>query len=258
MLIVEYLLEELIASRFAYSSDFIVQIWVRANPDDRVVVVEVSIGGRVGPSIETVVADCLTAAWNVVAEFLRLWGNLKPIVIVRRASCSWSGCSRSLSCTTLLIVESGAQDRRRAPLWMVTFWTWTTCQLGTSHCRFTILWVHKDESQRFPPTWRASIGVWSSDIWSTIGENVSRRDQSHMNIRHEVLDWFELSREVIALHLVLMHYAIEINSSIFLSGSFGVFRRCPPESLRDCPGMFFWSFPRCGSILFIYSLRIVS
>jgi hypothetical protein len=42
-----------------------------------------------------------------------------------------------------------------------------------------------------------------------------------VNIRHEVLDWFEPSREVIALHLVLMHYAIEIDSSIFLSGSFG-------------------------------------
>jgi hypothetical protein len=33
-----------------------------ANPDDRVVIDEVSIGGHVRPSIGSVVADCLTAA----------------------------------------------------------------------------------------------------------------------------------------------------------------------------------------------------
>jgi hypothetical protein len=35
---------------------------VRANPDDQVVIDEVSIGGRVGLSIGSVVASCLTAA----------------------------------------------------------------------------------------------------------------------------------------------------------------------------------------------------
>jgi hypothetical protein len=35
----------------AYSSCFIVRISVRANPDDRLVVDEVPIGSRVGPSI---------------------------------------------------------------------------------------------------------------------------------------------------------------------------------------------------------------
>jgi hypothetical protein len=35
---------------------------VRANPDGRIVVDEVSIGGRVGPSIGFVVVGCLTAA----------------------------------------------------------------------------------------------------------------------------------------------------------------------------------------------------
>jgi hypothetical protein len=35
---------------------------VRANPDDRVVVDEVPIGGRVGPSIGSVVDGWLTAA----------------------------------------------------------------------------------------------------------------------------------------------------------------------------------------------------
>jgi hypothetical protein len=44
-----------------------------------------------------------------------------------------------------------------------------------------------------------------------------------MNTRHEVLDWFGASRGVIALRLVLMHYAIEIVSSVFLSGCFGIF-----------------------------------
>jgi hypothetical protein len=56
----------------AYSSGFIVRISVRANPDDRVVIDEVSIGGRVRPSIRSVVAGCLTAACNMVTEFLRL------------------------------------------------------------------------------------------------------------------------------------------------------------------------------------------
>jgi hypothetical protein len=48
----------------------------------------------------------------------------------------------------------------------------------------------------------------------------SRRDQSHVNTRHDVLDWFETSCEVILLRPVLMYYAIEIDSSLFLSGSF--------------------------------------
>jgi hypothetical protein len=45
-----------------------------------------------------------------------------------------------------------------------------------------------------------------------------------MNTRHEVLDWFGSSHGVIALCPVLMYYAIEIGSSLFLLGSFGVFR----------------------------------
>jgi hypothetical protein len=46
------------------------------------------------------------------------------------------------------------------------------------------------------------------------------------------LDWFRLSRGVIALRPVLMYYAIEIGSSLFLSGSFPVLS-----------GMFSPSFP---------------
>jgi hypothetical protein len=44
-----------------------------------------------------------------------------------------------------------------------------------------------------------------------------------MNIRYEVLDWFGLSHGVITLHPVLMYSAIEIDSSLFLLGSFGFF-----------------------------------
>jgi hypothetical protein len=46
----------------AYSSGFIVRISVRTNPDDRVVVDEVMIGGHVGSSIGSVVAGFLTSA----------------------------------------------------------------------------------------------------------------------------------------------------------------------------------------------------
>jgi hypothetical protein len=66
-----------------------------------------------------------------------------------------------------------------------------------------------------------SVDVWSSDIWSRIGGNVSRRDQSHVNTRHEVLDWFGPSRGVIVIRPVLMYYVIEIGSSLFLSGFLG-------------------------------------
>jgi hypothetical protein len=46
----------------AYSLGFIVRISVRANPDDRVVIDEVLIGGYFRPSIRSVVAGCLTTA----------------------------------------------------------------------------------------------------------------------------------------------------------------------------------------------------
>jgi hypothetical protein len=48
---------------------------MRANLDDRVVVDEVPIGGRVRPSIRSVVPGCLTAAGNMVTDFLRLREN---------------------------------------------------------------------------------------------------------------------------------------------------------------------------------------
>jgi hypothetical protein len=46
-----------------------------------------------------------------------------------------------------------------------------------------------------------------------------------VNTRHDVLDWFGPSCGVIALHPVLMYYAIEIASSLFLLRSL--------ENLRD-------------------------
>jgi hypothetical protein len=42
-----------------------------------------------------------------------------------------------------------------------------------------------------------------------------------MNTRHNILDWFGPSHGVIVIYLVLMYYAIEIGSSLFLSRSFG-------------------------------------
>jgi hypothetical protein len=54
--------------------------------------------------------------------------------------------------------------------------------------------------------------------------NTSRQDQSHVNTRHDVLDWFRPLRRVIVIRPVLIYYAIEIGSSLFLLGSFGVFR----------------------------------
>jgi hypothetical protein len=55
---------------------------------------------------------------------------------------------------------------------------------------------------------------------------------------------FRPLREVIALHPVLMYYAIVIDFSLFLSGSFGGLSGI---SLN------FLGCPRCGSILSIYS-----
>jgi hypothetical protein len=75
--------------------------------------------------------------------------------------------------------------------------------------------------------WYVTVDVWSSDIWSRTEGNASWWDQSHVNTKHEVLDWFRPSCGVIALRPVLMYYVIEVSSSLFLSGSFGVsFRGC--------------------------------
>jgi hypothetical protein len=47
-----------------------------------------------------------------------------------------------------------------------------------------------------------------------------------VNISYKILEWFGSSRRVIAIRPVLMYYAIEIGSSLFLSGFFGVFQVC--------------------------------
>jgi hypothetical protein len=52
--------------------------------------------------------------------------------------------------------------------------------------------------------------------------NASRRDQYHMNRRHEVLDWFRPSCGVIAMHPILMSYAIEIGFSLSFLDVFDV------------------------------------
>jgi hypothetical protein len=76
-----------------------------------------------------------------------------------------------------------------------------------------------------------------------IGGNASWRDQSHVNISHMILDWFRPSHEVIVIHVVLMYYAIEIDSSSFLLGPFRVFPRDVSDSFlyhldMDLPSLF--------------------
>jgi hypothetical protein len=78
---------------------------VRANPDDQVVVDEVPIGGRVGPSIRFFIISFSD-------------GRLKR---GRR------------------VLESGAQDRRRAPLFLLLSWVLKIVVVHHSsysdHCR---------------------------------------------------------------------------------------------------------------------------
>jgi hypothetical protein len=80
-----------------------------------------------------------------------------------------------------------------------------------------------------------------------------------VNIRYEILDWFKPSCRVIAIRPVLMYYAIEIDFSLILSGSFrdfpgmsfAVFRRFPGDFwdvLQDFSGIFsglssMWIYP---------------
>jgi hypothetical protein len=45
-----------------------------------------------------------------------------------------------------------------------------------------------------------------------------------MNIRHEILDWFGPSRRVIVICQILIYYAIDIDSLLFLSASSSDFR----------------------------------
>jgi hypothetical protein len=101
------------ASDHVDSLGFVVRISLRANPNDWVVVDGVLIYGRAGPSIGFVVAVCPTAAWNVVAELLRPRGNSKSIVVVRRSSCFWVGCSRLSSS---LVVNNSVSNRNYVPV----------------------------------------------------------------------------------------------------------------------------------------------
>jgi hypothetical protein len=209
----------------AYSSGFIVQISVRANPHDRVVINEVPIGGHVGPSIRFFVATFshghLICGRRVLessaqdchrAPLFLLLSQVLKIIVVRCSSYS---------------------DHRRVTLWMTMFRTTIAYPSGTSHRISTMPWVHKDESQRFPHTWCVSIDIQSLDIWSRITGNTSRWDQSHVNTRHEILYWFRPLRGVIALRPVLMYYAIKIGFSLFLLGSFGDFFRGSSGCLPD-------------------------
>jgi hypothetical protein len=173
---------------------------VRANLDNRVVIDEVPIGGHVGPSIRFFMASFSDGRLKRGRRVLESGAQ------DRRRAPLFLLLSRVLK--IVVVCHSSYSDRRRVSLWMTMFRTGIACLSGTSCRRSTMPWVHKDESQRFPPSWRASLDVWSSDIWSRIGGNASRWDQSHVNTRHRGLDWFVPSRGVIVIHPVLMYYAI--------------------------------------------------
>jgi hypothetical protein len=192
--------------------DFIV-----VDQDDRVVVDEVPIGGRVGPSIKFFVASFSDG------RLKRGHWVLESGAQDRRCAPLFLLLSRVLK--IVVVHRSSYSDCRRAPLQMMTFWIGIACPSRTYHHRSTMPWIYKDESQHFSPTWRTSVDVWSSYIWSRIGGNISRRDQSHVNTRHEVLDRSVSSCGVIALRPVLIYYAVEIGSPLFLLGSFGDFLR---------------------------------
>jgi hypothetical protein len=161
------------------------------------------------------------AAWYVVVEFL---SRVLKIIVTHHSSYCWAGCSRSSSCAALLI---------QIVIVCRCEW-WRFEQELHAHRGFLVVDPRCHEFIRTnlsaPPTWRVPVDVWSSDIFSRIRGNASRWDQSHMNIWHEVLDWYGPSCEVIVQCPVMMYYAIEIDSSLFLSGC-----------------------PRCGYVISIYS-----
>jgi hypothetical protein len=164
------------------SSCFIVWISLRANLDDRIVIDGVSIVGHPRLSIGFVVASRLTAAWKVVAEFLRPRGNSKSIVVVRRSSSSWVGCSRSSSCSwagcsrssSSSAVNDSVPNRNHT-------------SVRNFYRRPTEPWVHQNESQRFHLTWCASVDSRSSDSWRRNEGNASRRNQSYVNMRFRLV-----------------------------------------------------------------------
>jgi hypothetical protein len=58
------------------------------------------------------------------------------------------------------------------------------------------------------------------------------------------LDWFRPSRGVIALRPILMYYAVEIGSPLFLSGSFEIFPRMFSWAFQDYFGLSsMWIYP---------------
>jgi hypothetical protein len=91
------------------SSSFLVQFSPRANSEDRVVIDGVPIGGRVGPSIRSVIAS----HWNVVVEFLRPQGNSKPMVVIHCSSCYWARCS---GLSPSITVNGSVPNRNHLPV----------------------------------------------------------------------------------------------------------------------------------------------
>jgi hypothetical protein len=223
----------------AYSSGFIVRISVRANPDDRVVNDEVPISGPVGPSIGSVIAGCLTAVWNVVDEFL---SRVLKIVVVHHSSYCWAGCSRLSSCAALLI-----------QIVVVCCSEWQRSEQEL-HARRELLIVdprcHEFTRMNLSasPLKGASLSTSGRQIFGVGSKEMQVSDINLMWTEGtRFLDWFGPSHGVIVLRPILMYYAIEIGSSLFLSGSFWV--------VSEIFRMFSPSFPYLSS-MWIYHLYL--
>jgi hypothetical protein len=71
--------------------------------------------------------------------------------------------------------------------------------------------IFQDGSWALLPSWRASVDVSSSDICD---ENQEKHNNASSILRMNMmdLDRFGPSREVIALHLILLYYAIKFDA----------------------------------------------
>jgi hypothetical protein len=115
---------------------------VRANLDNRVVIDEVPIGGHVGPSIRFFMASFSDGRLKRGRRVLESGAQ------DRRRAPLFLLLSRVLK--IVVVCHSSYSDRRRVSLWMTMFRTGIACLSGTSCRRSTMPWVHKDESQCFP------------------------------------------------------------------------------------------------------------
>jgi hypothetical protein len=150
----------------------------------------------------------------VVVEFL---SQVLKIVIAHHSSYCWVGCSRPSLCTALLIqivVVCRCEWRRseqelhaRRELLVLDTWCHEFTRTNLSVSPLPVAPLSTSDHQIFEV---GSEGTQVSEI------NLMWTQGTRF------LDWFRTSCGVIAICTVLMYYTIEIDSSLFLSGSFPV------------------------------------